>query len=129
MGLLDNIRSFFNVSKNAQQKQPQVNEDYEKSILADKIVNTVDKIKRINSFDSSIWNLSNISTYELKRRSLNDLQHLSSSLENKLSELTRQSQRSNPYRDSLEKAKWTGQKPKEMSDYDFDRFQRDDDGR
>lgn len=129
MGLMDNIRGFFSGSKNTQTSQPQIDEEYEKSRLANKIVDLIDRIKRINSFDSSIWNLSNISSYELKRKSLDELQRLDSSLENRLSELNRQSQKSNPSRESLEASKWTGQKPKYMSDLDFDRFQRSDDGR
>ena len=129
MGLMDNIRGFFLGSKNTQTTQPQINEEYEKSRLTDRIVDLIGKIKRINSFDSSIWNLSNVSSYELKRKSLNELQKLNSSLENRLSELDRQSQRRNPIVEELEASKWTGQKPKNMSDLDFDRFQRSDDSR
>lgn len=129
MGLMDNIRGFFSGSKNTRTSQPQINEKYEKSILADKIVDLIGRIKRINSFDSSIWNLSNISSYELKRKSLDELQRLNSSLENRLAELNKQNQQASPRRESLEASKWTGQKPKYMSDLDFDRFQRNDDGR
>lgn len=129
MRLLDNIREFFSGSKNTQTSHPQVNEEYEKSSLADKILDLIDSIKRINSLDSSIWNLSNISSYELKRKSLVELQNLSSNLENRLSELSRQSQRRDSSRESLEASKWTGQKPKNMSNLDFDRFQRSDDSR
>ena len=129
MGLMDNIREFFSGSKNTQTSQPQINEEYEKSRLADRIVDLIGRIKRINSFDSSIWNLSNISSYDLKRKSLEELQRLNSSLENRLSELDRQSQRRNPNREALEASKWTGQKPSNMSNLDFDRFQRSDDGR
>lgn len=129
MGLMDNIRGFFSGSKNTQASQSQINEKYEKSRLADKIVDLIGRIKRINSFDSSIWNLSNISSYELKRKSLDELQRLNSSLENRLAELNKQNQQASPIRESLEASKWTGQKPKYMSDLDFDRFQRNDDGR
>jgi len=127
MGLMDNIRNFFTGSKNTQTVR--VNDEYEKSKLAEKIVDLVTRIKRINSFDSSIWNLSNTSSYELKRKSLNELQQLNSSLENRLSELTKQSQKGNSTREALEEAKWTGQKPKNMSNLDFDRLQRNDDCR
>lgn len=129
MGLMNNIRGFFSGSKNAQTSQPQINEEYEKSRLADRIIDLIKRIKRINSFDSSVWNLSNISSYELKRKSLVELQNLSSNLENRLSELSRQSQRRDSSRESLEASKWTGQKPKNMSNLDFDRFQRSDDSR
>lgn len=126
MGLLDNLRGFFSGSKNTQVAQ--VEDEYEKSRLAEKIVDLVGRIKRINSFDSSIWNLSNVSSYELKRKSLAELQRLNSSLENRLSELDRQGQRRDPRREALEEAKWTGKKPQHMSNYEFDRFQRSDDG-
>lgn len=129
MGLMDNIREFFSGSKNTQTSQPQINEEYEKSRLADRIVDLIGRIKRINSFDSSVWNLSNVSSYDLKRKSLDELQRLNSSLENRLSELDRQGQRRDLNRESLEASKWTGQKPKNMSNLDFDRFQRDDDSR
>ncbi len=129
MGLMDNIRGFFSGSKNTQTSQPQIDEEYEKSRLADRIVDLIGKIKRINSFDSSVWNLSNVSSYDLRRKSLDELQRLNSSLANRLSELDRQSQRRDQNRESLEASKWTGQKPKHMSDLDFDRFQRNDDGR
>lgn len=128
MGLMDNIRGLFSGSRNNQPTQPQANEDYEKSRLADRIVDLVGRIKRINSFDSSVWNLSNVSSYELKRKSLDELQRLNASLESRLSELSRQNQRRNPRAEELEASKWTGQKPQNMSDYDFDRFQRSDDG-
>ena len=70
MGLIDNIRGFFSGSNNMQTEPTKLNDDYEKSILAEKIVDLVNKIQRINSFDNSIWNLSNVSSYELKRKSL-----------------------------------------------------------
>lgn len=129
MGLIDNIRGFFSGSNNMQTEPTKLNDDYEKSILAEKIVDLVNKIQRINSFDNSIWNLSNVSSYELKRKSLNELQRLNSSLENRLTELNKQKQQQNPEREALEASKWTGQKPKHMSDLDFDRFQRSDDSR
>ncbi len=125
MGLMDNIRGFFSGSRNNQTTQPQVNEDYEKSRLASSIVNLVGEIKGINSFDRSVWNLSNISSYELQRKSLDELRSINSDLEKRLSELIKQGQSSDLKRKALEEAKWTGQKPKDMSDHDFDRLQRD----
>lgn len=129
MGLIDNIRGLFSSSKNMQVEQSELDDEYEKSILAEKIVDLIGKIQRINSFDNSIWNLSNVSIYELRKKSLNDLQILNSSLENRLTELNKQKQQPNPEREALEASKWTGQKPKHMSDLDFDRFQRSDDSR
>lgn len=97
--------------------------------MAEKIVDLVNKIQRINSFDNSIWNLSNVSSYELRRKSLNELQRLQSSLENRLTELDTKKQKTNSEREALEASKWTGEKPKYMSNRDFDRFQRSDDSR
>ncbi len=124
MGLMNNIREFFSGSKNTPTSQPQIDEEYEKSKLANSILNSIDRIKRINSFDSSIWNLSNTSSYDLRQKSLNELKELNSNLANRLSELERQNQRRDSNRESLEASKWTGQKPKNMSDHDFDRWQR-----
>ncbi len=129
MGLIDSIRGFFSTSKNIQSAQTQVDSEYEKSRLAEKIVDLVDRIKRRNCFDSSIWNLSNVSSYELKRRSLDELKRLCYSLESRLSELDKQSQRIDSRKEALEASKWTGQKTQSMSNHDFDMFQRDDDGR
>ncbi len=127
MGLMDNIRGFFSGSKN--NKTVQVDDEYAKSRLAEKIIDLVNEIKRINSLDSSIWNLSNVSSYELSRRnSLSELQRINSVLENRLLQLNKQRQTRSPERESLEASKWTGQKPKNMSELDFDRFQRSDDG-
>ena len=106
-----------------------INEEYEKSRLADKIMDLIGDIQRINSLDRSLWNLSNASSYNLRRKSLYELQSLNSTLENRLSQLNRQKQTSNSRQESREAAKWTGEKPKDMSDLDFDRFQRYDDGR
>ena len=129
MGLIDNIRGFFSGSNNMQTEPTKLNDDYEKSILAEKIIDLVNKIQRINSFDNSIWNLSNVSSYELRRKSLNELQRLQSSLENRLTELDTKKQKTNSEREALEASKWTGEKPKYMSNRDFDRFQRSDDSR
>ena len=130
MGLMDNIRGFFSGSKNNQTAQPQINEDYEKSRLADIIVDLIYRIKKINCFDSVLWNLSNVSSYDLQRKSLNELQKINSTLKNRLEELNKQKQTRDPKREAIEEnieaAKWTGQKPKNMSDHDFDRLQRDD---
>ena len=52
MGFIDNIRGFFSNSNSTQSSQPQINEEYEKSMLADKIVDLVNKIKKIDSFDN-----------------------------------------------------------------------------
>ena len=126
MGFINNIRNLFSGSKNPETAQPQIDEEYEKLKLANRIIDLVNKIKIINSFDKSIWNLSNVFSYELQRKSLSELQALNSSLENRLLELNKQNKNSNSNRESLESSKWTGQKPKDMSNYDFDRFQRDD---
>ena len=122
MGLFDNLRKIFSSSNNVQPVQ--VESEQEKSILSDKIVNLVSKIKRINSFDSSLWNLSNVSSYELKRKSLDELKRLHANLENRLSELDRQSQKGNPEQERIERAKWTGEKSPNVSSHDLDWSQR-----
>lgn len=129
MGLINKLRAFFSDSKNIQVTQLQETDEYEKTRLANRIVNLIDKIKRINSFDSSIWNLSNVSSYELEAKSVNELKKLNDTLESRLSELDRQSQRNKSRNEALEASKWTGQKPKNMTNHDFDRFQRSDDYR
>ena len=126
MGLIDNIRGFFSGSKNSETQQ--IDDEYEKSRLAENIVDSVNKIKRINGFDSSIWNLSNVSSYDLMKRSLDELQRLNSNLEKRLAEISHQKQNINPEREALARSAWTGQRPQNMSNYDFDRLQRDDDG-
>lgn len=124
MGMLNNLRNFF---KRLNDKPVMIQEDdYEKSMLANQIVDLINKIKRINTFDSSIWNLSNISSYDLEMKSLSELEKLHSSLKERFSYLIRESQRRNPERESLEVAKWTGQKPKNLTNYEFDRLQRDE---
>lgn len=125
MGMLDNLKKLFN--RNSEEIQEVEPEDpYKKSMLASQIVNLVDKIKRINSFDSSVWNLSNVSSYELERRSQDELEKLQSDLSKRLSELVEEKQRRSSKVESLEEAKWTGRKPQNMSDKDLDRLQRDE---
>lgn len=122
MGLLDNIKKSFIGSKNT--KTVQVDDSSKKIMLATKIINLRDQIKSINSFDSSIWNLSNATTNNLQRRNLAELEKIYSTLNDRLLELAEQSKKSDLRRETLEKSKWTGQKPKNMTDYEFDRFQR-----
>ena len=124
MGIFDNLRNFFKGSNNT----PIIQENYEdkKSTLATQTMNLIDRIKKINSLDSSLWNLANITKYELERKSLPELEQLHSRLYSRYLELTRQSQRKNPERESIEASKWTGQKPQHLTDYEFDRLQRDE---
>lgn len=124
MGILNNMRNFFKKSDSTVGMQQ--NDTYKKSILATQIVNLIDEINKINSFDSSIWNLQNVSSYDLQRKSLAELEKMKSSLDSRLSELTRQGQMRNPEREALEESKWTGKKPKNMTEHEFDRFQRND---
>lgn len=123
MGMFDNLRNFFKGSNN----NSVVQEDtYEKSMLASEIVNLVYEIKRINTFDSILWNLNNVSISELERKSSEELKRIHSNLKNRHAELTTQKQTRNITREKLEEAKWTGQKPKGLTDYEFDRLQRDE---
>ena len=129
MGMLDNLRNLFKGSKSEQiadmQKERQA-EMYKKAMLATQIVNLVDEIKRIDSFDSSIWNLMNSSSSMLERKSLPELEKLHQSLSNRYERLAQQSKRRNPEMEALEAAKWTGQKPEHLTDAEFDRWQRDE---
>lgn len=129
MGMLDNLRNLFKGSKSEQiadmQKERQA-EMYKKAMLATQIVNLVDEIKRIDSFDSSIWNLMNTSSSMLERKSLPELEKLHQSLSNRYERLAQQSKRRNPEMEALEAAKWTGQKPEHLTDAEFDRWQRDE---
>ena len=123
MGILDNIRNFFGGSKS---NTPVEQEDpYRKSMLATQIMNLIDKLKRKNSFDSSLWNLSNMSESALQRKSLAELENLHTTLTNKLQTIDRQTQRPNPQSEALEASKWTGQKPSNMTAHDFDFWQKD----
>ena len=127
MGFLDNLKGLFSGSKNAQPMR--VNDEYEKSKLSEQIVNLVNKIQRVNSFDSSIWNLANVSSSDLRRKSLDELTRLHSSLERRLCELDRQSQMRDTRMEAMESAKWTGRLTPNMTNTDLDRYQRGDDSR
>ena len=127
MGFMDKIRNFFGKTHDESSTQVRVNDVYEKRMLAEEIVDLVGKIKKINSFDSSINSFSYVSSYELQQRDLEELQAIASKLEKKLSYLNQQSRSNKSTVSDLEASKWTGRKPQNMSTYD--RMQRDDDGR
>ena len=128
MGLLDKIRNAFSKSNEPFDPVAQLQEEEsKKSELASNILNSITKIKRINSLDRSLWNLSNLDLYELKNKRLTELEKINRNLDNRLQEL--KTQKNNYNRDSIEESKWTGQMPKDFSKQDFDRLQRSDDGR
>ena len=129
MGFMDKIRNFFGKTHDESSTQVRVNDVYEKRMLAEEIVDLVGKIKKINSFDSSINSFSYVSSYELQQRDLEELQAIASKLEKKLSYLNQQSRSNKSTVSDLEASTWTGRKPQNMSTYDYDRMQRDDDGR
>ena len=129
MGFMDKIRNFFGKTHDELSTQVRVNDVYEKRMLAEEIVDLVGKIKKINSFDSSINSFSYVSSYELQQRDLEELQAIASKLEKKFSYLNQQSRSNKSTVSDLEASKWTGRKPQNMSTYDYDRMQRDDDGR
>lgn len=129
MGFMDKIRNFFGKTHDESSTQVRVNDVYEKRMLAEEIVDLVGKIKKINSFDSSINSFSYVSSYELQQRDLEELQAIASKLEKKFSYLNQQSRSNKSTVSDLEASKWTGRKPQNMSTYDYDRMQRDDDGR
>ena len=129
MGFMDKIRNFFGKTHDESSTQVRVNDVYEKRMLAEEIVDLVGKITKINSFDRSINSFSYVSSYELQQRDLEELQAIASKLEKKLSYLNQQSRSNKSTVSDLEASKWTGRKPQNMSTYDYDRMQRDDDGR
>ncbi len=126
MGMLDSIKKFLGMGEKKEQTV-QRDDSMEKSMLASQIVDLAGRIQKINSFDSSVWNIANTSTYSLQRKSLSELQSMHASLSGRLADLTKQSEQGSRRREDLEASKWTGQKPRGMTDHDFDRFQRDDD--
>lgn len=97
---------------------------YEKLELAKEIISLVNEIKRTETFDRILWNVRDASTRELQRKSMEELKQTHSKLKNRLVELTTQKQTRNRTREKLEEAKWTGQKPEGLTD--FDRLQRDE---
>lgn len=119
MGLFDKLRKKKLVSQENQYVQ-----ENKKVKLIEEIMDFIFQIERINSFDSSIWNLANTNTFNLKRKSLEELTKLHTNLQNRLSELNRQSQRGNPEQERIERAKWTGEKPQNVSSHDLDWSQR-----
>ena len=123
MEMLDSLRTLFKGKSNNSQEEYKEDE-YRKSMVAETIVDLVNKIKRINSFDSAIWNLNNVTVYELQRKSLTELENMKSTLEKRISELDKQSKMKNPQMEKLEGNKWTGEKDG-MTYQEFDRWQRD----
>ena len=125
MGIIDKLRNFFNepVSNDSGQRR---NEWYEKLELANEVISLVHQIERIETFDSILWNLRGESVSDLERKNIEELTQIRSKLKNRLVELTKQKQRRDVTSERLEEAKWTGQKPKGMTDHDFDRLQRDE---
>ena len=121
------IKRNFKSSNNSSNNTTMQKEDdrYERSELARKIVNLVYEINKINSFDSSTWNLSRATATELERKKLEELKNIASSLNYRLLQLQRQNEKSSPRREQLEASKWTGKKPEHLTDKEFDRFQRD----
>jgi len=128
MGMFDKLRSFFRGENNTAQQVP-TEDPYKKSMLATQIVNLVDKIKRINSFDSSIWNL-NVSKYALERKSLAELEQIQSSLERRYQELTDPQKvaemQKAAEREEINRAAWVGHSEKYTSE-EIDRYQRGND--
>lgn len=129
MGFMDKIRNFLGKTHEESSTQARANDAYKKRMLAEEIVDLVGKIRKINSFDSSINSFSHVSSYELQQRDLEELQAIASKLEKKFSYLNQQSRSNKSTASDLEASKWTGRKPQNMSTYDYDRMQRDDDGR
>lgn len=99
---------------------------YKKSRLVSEIINLIGTIQKINSFDSSIWNLSRLSRDDLERKSLGELEDMKKNLETRYSQLTKQTQGGNAQREAYNRALWTGEKPSNLTNHEFDRAQRND---
>lgn len=127
MGLFDKIKGLFS-NKEADARGPwnAYESEAEKEILANKVLNLIDKISRINSFDRSINGLLNISPYIIKSKSLDELRSLENKLETRLGELTKGNSRANAQRESLNEAMWTG-RSNGLSSHDLNRSQCRDD--
>lgn len=125
MGIFSNIRNILKSSNDMSMFQEE--DASKKSTLVTGIINSIDKIKRYNCFDSSIRNIGNISSTELSAKSLNELEELYSKLDRRLSELDRQSQRIDTRSEVIERAKWTGEIDKSLGidKQDLDRLQRE----
>ena len=117
MGYMDKIRNFLGKTHEESSTQARANDAYKKRMLAEEIVDLVGKIRKINSFDSSINSFSHVSSYELE-----ELQAIASKLEKKFSYLNQQSRSNKSTVSDLEASKWTGRKPQNMSTYDYDRM-------
>lgn len=91
MGMLDSIKKFLGMGEKKEQTV-QRDDSMEKSMLASQIVDLAGRIQKINSFDSSVWNIANTSTYSLQRKSLSELQSMHASLSGRLADLTKQSE-------------------------------------
>lgn len=122
MGILSKLG---NLLKGSNDTEIVVQDDsYEKSRIVSEIINLISSIKRIDSFDISVHNLSKISRYDLERKSLDELKEIRHNLEIKHSHLNKQSQRQDSEREAYNRALWTGEKPSNLTNYEFDRAQR-----
>ena len=122
MGIIDNIRNTLFGNSNNSQSQSPFEVERSKRNIAEEIEELVRRIIKINSFDSSIWNLVNKTPSDLIRMyDLPELQSIKNNLTERLSQLQTQSR--NPNEASLQDAAWTGNVPNHMSQRDFNRFQ------
>ena len=124
MGLLKKIRDFFIGSK---EETVEEENPYKKEMVAREIMDLVGRIAKIDSFDSEVRRFHDRTSGGLQREySLSELNELKEYLEKKYNRLIELAQKEYAERKSYEIEKWTGQKPKGMTDHDFDRLQRDD---
>ncbi|MNP48614.1 hypothetical protein D3C76_1427470 [compost metagenome] len=124
MGFIENLRKL--VKGNDSDNKKVTEDTYAKSMIAREVVNLVEQINKINSFDSSIRTLINVSSHQLQSKSMADLQNLRDTLSYKLSTIDQQRKVGSTAREALEESKWTGKKPNTMTDRQFDRHQRDE---
>lgn len=126
MGLVDKLKEFLNGSE----KNQVVRESpWEKRDLARDVMGLIDEIKRIDSFDRTVWNMGYMSEYTLAdSKTTDELKRMKNSLNKRLLELQKQKENVNLRGSSeYEKALWTGEKPKGWTDRDLDLAQTRDD--
>ena len=98
-------------------------EEAERGRLIDQCCNLVEKILKVNSFDSSITYYRSDPYRSFSKKTLPELKVIKSTLEGRLNKL--QNPQRDPQQEAIERAKWTGERSHGLSDRDLDRTQRD----
>ncbi len=105
--------------------EPQVSpeEEQERSRLVNECCGLVSKIEKINCFDASITYYRREPYRSFVNKTLPELKAIKADLERRLNKL--QNPQRDPQQEAIERAKWTGERPRGWNDRDLDRAQRD----